>query len=81
MTGTEIALGVLIGLGLLAAAVGWALWNSRARGPQPHDIRGNGDHTDGWIGPRGRTGGFDGGGDDGGTLQLRTSAFQIEMQP
>ncbi|MEL6451175.1 MAG: hypothetical protein AAFQ19_07930 [Pseudomonadota bacterium] len=61
----DIALGVLIGLAVLAAACAWALWSGRDAGPPRHDIRGNGDHTDGWIGPRGRPG-FDAGDDDGG---------------
>jgi len=66
MTGMEIAIGVGIGLGIIVAAIFWAVWSSRDWGPRPHDVRGDGGDTDGSSGPRGRSFDLDSGGDGGG---------------
>ena len=58
MTFVEIAVGVGIALGVICIAIAVALLPTRRKAPGRHDIRGNGDYTDGHVRP-GR--GFDAG--------------------
>ena len=67
MTAGEIALGLLIAFGFIAAAVVYALRSSGSWGPSRHDVSGGGDYADSHVrhGPDDAGGGDAGGGDGG----------------
>ncbi|MEO0401062.1 MAG: hypothetical protein AAF214_01675 [Pseudomonadota bacterium] len=66
MTFVEVVIGVGIALAVITGAVLFALWPRRGFGPRRHDVRGNGDHTDGHLRSRDDSFGGDAGGGDGG---------------